>query len=75
MLSFRVDLIDAKVQNFKLSFEFEENEFLGKNLVIHVEGSVHDGTFKKKIEVEAKAQKVDENSLFGLLTGNDSDDQ
>ena len=75
LVSFRVDLIDAKVQDFKLTFEFEDNEFFGKNVVIHVEGSVHNGSFKKKIEVEAKAQKVDENSLFGLLSGNDSDDQ
>jgi hypothetical protein len=75
LVSFRVDLIDAKVQDFKLTFEFEDNEFFGKNVVIHVEGSVHNGSFKKKIDVEAKAQKVDENSLFGLLTRNDSDDQ
>lgn len=75
LTSFKVDLIDAKVQDIKLTFEFEENEYFGNKIVIQVTGSIQEGTFTKKIECTPKEKKVDENSLFGLLTAGDSDDQ
>jgi len=75
LTSFKVDLVNAKVQDFKLTFEFEENEYFGNKIVIHVSGSVTEGTFTKKIESSPKGKAVNQESLFGLLTGNESDDQ
>lgn len=68
-------MIDAKVQNIKLTFEFEDNEYFGNKIEIQVTGSVADGTFTKKIDCTPKTKVADENSLFGLLTGKDTDDQ
>ena len=75
LASFKVDLVDARVQDIILTFEFEENEYFGNKIVIQVTGSVEEGNFTKKIECTPKDKKADENSLFGLLTRSDSDDQ
>lgn len=44
-------------------------------LEIEVSGSVQEGTFKKKVSFSAKKDGLDENSLFGMLTAKESDDQ
>jgi hypothetical protein len=75
LTSFKCDLIDAKLHHIKLTFEFEANEFFGNKLEIEVSGSVADGNFIKKLDYSAKGKQIDENSLFGLLTGKESDDQ
>lgn len=75
LTSFKCDLIDAKLHHIKLTFEFEENEYLGNKLEISVSGNVAEGNFVKKLDYSVKSKQVDENSLFGLLTSKDSDDQ
>ncbi len=75
LTSFKCDVVDVKLHHIKLTFEFEDNELFGNKIEVEVSGNVADGNFVKKLNYSAKGKVADENSLFGLLTGKDSDDQ